>query len=254
PATLRHGSMVRLERVWLEIKMESAMPTAQSVQVTKDLALAMVAEAMRREGECMTARLVVIAGPDTGREVPLDEAGQSVVIGRGRDVHFPIDVDDASRRHARVLRRGDLALLRDLGSRNGTLVEGTAIAADRDTVLRPGDQFVICSDVFVYENPAVEALRQIEALDDELLDSDEWNAVPPPPSTVDIVAEPMPPSVDPPPPSEPKPVIRQAFPRNERRTSTQKKSGWGRTDLIVVFLALVVMVLSTVGMLWLFRT
>ncbi len=250
PMTLHHGSMLRFGRVWVEVKFESVLPTSQPVQVTKDLALAMVARALGNDGVGVTPRLVVVEGPDAGREVTLEEAGRAIVIGRGRDVDFPIDVADASRRHARVVRRGEVALLRDLGSRNGTQMGGEHVAADRDTALRPGDRFVIGPDVFVFENPAVEVLRQIESAEDEALRSDE--PLPDPPhSSVDLTPEP--PAEPAPPVEQPKPAPRPMLPRNERRSPAKKGTGWGKADLVIVLLALAVLALSAVGMFWLFR-
>jgi pSer/pThr/pTyr-binding forkhead associated (FHA) protein len=250
PITLRHGSMLRFGRIWVEVRFEAALPTAQPMQATKDLALAMVAHALGDEGQGLTPKVVVVEGPDAGREVSLAEAGRSVIIGRGRDVDFPIDVTDASRRHARVVRRGDVALLRDLGSRNGTQVGEEHVSVDRDTTLRAGDEFRIGPDVFVFENPAVEVLRQIEAAEDEALGSDAEIESPPKSSV-----EPTPP---PAPAEEPlledgAPVPAPVHPRNVRRPLAKKGPGWGKADVIIVLLALGVLAISAIGLFWLFR-
>lgn len=258
PVVLRHGSMVRVGRVWFEVRLEAAMPTQHPMQVTKDLALAMVAQAVDGGGEGMAARLVVVEGPDTGKEVSLAQANHALVIGRGRDVDLPIDVSDASRRHARVVRRGDTALLRDLGSRNGTRVGEGFATTDRDTVLRPGDEFEIGEDVFVFQHPAVEALRSIESAEDELLSPVELQETPPK-SSVELTPPPVEDVVDvsatsslpkAPPPERGAAPVR---PRNERRRRSKKGLGWGKTDFIIVLLALAVLAISAVGLFWLFR-
>jgi pSer/pThr/pTyr-binding forkhead associated (FHA) protein len=62
-----------------------------------------------------------------------------VTIGRGADTNVMIEGDaSVSRVHALMERIGESWFVRDLGSRNGTLVNGKRIAGD--TTLRPGDE------------------------------------------------------------------------------------------------------------------
>lgn len=250
PTVLRNGSVVRLGRVWLEVKFEAAMPTSHPTQATKDLALAMVARVLGDEGEGVP-RLVVKDGPDAGKEVSLAQTGRVVVIGRGRDVDFPIDVEDASRRHARVVRRGDIALLRDLGSRNGTVVGSELVPADSDLTLRPGEAFAIGDDVFVFEHPSVAALREIEAAEDEALRPDE-ELEPAPASSVPETPPPQPAEPSQERAATPRPVT--VHPRNLRRQQAKRGPGWGKTDVLILLLALAVLGLSAVGIFWVFRT
>ena len=66
------------------------------------------------------------------------EAGREVVIGRSAECELRVPSVAASRRHAAVVRRGDEVFVRDLGSTNGTLVNGGKIAGER--ALQPGDR------------------------------------------------------------------------------------------------------------------
>lgn len=69
-------------------------------------------------------QLVVIDGPHAGTRRPLDG---DVVIGR-EGVDLVLDDGQASRRHAVVRRGGDgTVTIEDLGSTNGTRVDGTPI-------------------------------------------------------------------------------------------------------------------------------
>ncbi len=255
PTVLRHGSVLRFGRIWLEARIEAAMPTVQPTRATKDLALDMVARILGTDGEGLTPKLVVVDGPDKGREVLLADASQGVVLGRGRDVAFFLDIPDASRRHARVVRRGDVALLRDLGSRVGTMVGGELAPLDRDVTLRPGEGFQIGADVFVFEYPAVEALRNIERAEDEALGLDE--EIDPQPESSVQQAPPLEPVQEAPLTSSSKPAsgtppLTPNHSKNIRQTKT-RKAPWGKTDVVIVLLALVVFGLSAVGMVWLFR-
>lgn len=79
--------------------------------------------------------LEIVEGAEPGRQTNL---GTPVEIGRDESTDIALDDDQASRRHARVSAQGDLALLEDLGSTNGTYVNGQPIEGPR--VLRPGDK------------------------------------------------------------------------------------------------------------------
>jgi DNA-binding winged helix-turn-helix (wHTH) protein len=75
------------------------------------------------------------------REFALKE-GENI-LGRERDAAVWIDVYSISRRHARIVVSGDRALLEDLGSKNGTLLEGQTVTEPRS--LSDGDRLRIGS-------------------------------------------------------------------------------------------------------------
>lgn len=54
----------------------------------------------------------------------------TVMIGRDPDCGIVIEDDQVSRQHALLLVDGDRVAVRDLGSRNGTFVNGAAIVGD----------------------------------------------------------------------------------------------------------------------------
>ncbi len=71
--------------------------------------------------------------------VTLDVQNPRVLIGRDATCGLVTAEISVSRRHAEVVLNGDQLLLRDLGSSNGTWINGTPVAADPSPV-RPGDQ------------------------------------------------------------------------------------------------------------------
>lgn len=79
--------------------------------------------------------LVVLSGTQVGQRFVLDRPR----AGIGRDSSFPIQVDDdsVSREHAVIEQRDGRCLLRDLGSTNGTFVNGQRCEAME---LQPGDR------------------------------------------------------------------------------------------------------------------
>jgi pSer/pThr/pTyr-binding forkhead associated (FHA) protein len=254
PRMVRSGDLIRLGRVWLEVRIEQIAATAQPAQATRELALALVAQALEDQGESARPRLLVTEGPDQGKHLDLSENLHPMVLGRGRQADLPIDVADASRRHAQVIRRGDCLLVRDLGSRVGTHTDAGPVPVDRDATLHAGEGFTIGPDRFVFEFPAIQALKELERESDEPLDPSAQVAPPgelpdaspaPPP---DAPASEGPPATDEIFPSAPAPAISRPA-----RRAASAAPGWSHTDVAIGLLALVVLALSAVGLVWLFR-
>lgn len=69
---------------------------------------------------------------------PIVLAGQTVVIGRDPEVDLPLPTGGVSRRHAKLTcGDGGQYTIIDLGSKNGTFVNGTSVDV---APLRPGDR------------------------------------------------------------------------------------------------------------------
>lgn len=88
--------------------------------------------------------LRVIKGDAPGYEI---EIGEPVEVGRDPGAGLPLTDDaQASARHARVTPASGGLLVEDLGSRNGTLVDGVPI--ESPTVVRPGQRIQL-GDTFL---------------------------------------------------------------------------------------------------------
>jgi S1-C subfamily serine protease len=82
--------------------------------------------------------LTILSGPRAGERL---EVAGALVIGRDSDCDLALRDDKASRHHAQITRSGDTLTLEDLGSTNGTYLNGTRIAAP--AVLAAGDRITI---------------------------------------------------------------------------------------------------------------
>ena len=82
---------------------------------------------------------------DDGRSVAV---GRSLVVGRTRDCGFAIDDSAASRRHVEITCREGFYVWKDLGSTNGTLLNGTRMLAGE---LKHGDAIQIGETVLRFE-------------------------------------------------------------------------------------------------------
>lgn len=113
----------------------------------------LVVEASLVEGEervapsvpSATPRLLVHDGA-TVRDVPLG-AGTTVTIGRLTECDVVLADRGASRRHAQVRVDGDGVTLTDLGSTNGTLLNGNQV---QSRTLRDGDKITIGATLIEY--------------------------------------------------------------------------------------------------------
>lgn len=92
--------------------------------------------------------LIVLQGESLGSAIPLGE--QMFTIGRGADCELRIDDNLASRAHARLesAAGGQLYCINDLGSTNGTFVNGQIV--EDPYVLRDGDKIRVGRHVFKF--------------------------------------------------------------------------------------------------------
>jgi hypothetical protein len=86
-------------------------------------------------GPTHPARLRFLNGPQHGLEAVISES--VITIGRAPGNDLILDVSDVSRHHARLERDGGELRVVDLGSTNGTRVNGEPVRVAR---LRPGDE------------------------------------------------------------------------------------------------------------------
>lgn len=92
----------------------------------------------------MRAKLLVVHGRPQGQAL-LFPAGE-YVFGRGAECHIRPNSDWVSRQHCLLRVTRDALFIRDLGSRNGTLVNGERLVGER--ALAQGDMLQVGPLVF----------------------------------------------------------------------------------------------------------
>lgn len=89
--------------------------------------------------------LLVLQGPDKGQRFELPD--EPIVIGR-ESRHLPLTDNTVSRRHCELTYRDEILLLTDLGSANGTFINGLRLNSPQ--AVRVGDQLRIGRTLMVF--------------------------------------------------------------------------------------------------------
>ncbi len=135
-------------------------------------------------------QIVMRTGPNPGATYQL--VGSQTTLGRDGSNTISINDAEVSRHHARMTLQGGKIVLEDLGSTNGTLVNGNRIAAPH--VLRNGEIISFGDDIsFVFESKNFDPDATVVSSAASLSSS-------PPPVVTRQPVRPRPQAVAPPPP------------------------------------------------------
>jgi predicted component of type VI protein secretion system len=85
-------------------------------------------------------------------------ARDMTVIGRREDCDLRIPLGEVSRKHCRLVRDGDTLKIEDLGSSNGTFLNGRRV---QEAMLSPGDSIQVGPVVFVLQIDGVPADEEL---------------------------------------------------------------------------------------------
>ena len=104
------------------------------------------------------AALLLLTGPQAGRRL---EVQGEVSIGRSPSCTIALEDAKVSRKHVQLIVEDGQARVSDLGSRNGTLVNGEKLEAE--STLLPGDRLQVGDSTIVFEPSARASLSDREA-------------------------------------------------------------------------------------------
>lgn len=145
-ALLRLGDVVSLSRLQVLVKPDDERNIDREVPPPP---VAMTDPAQRAAASRVVLR--GIAGAFHGRTFSLLDP---ITIGRAANAGIRLDEPGIEDRHASFEQHPDRVVLRDLGSHDGSVVNGIAL---KSAVLHPGDQIVFEQHRFVLEAPGLPA-------------------------------------------------------------------------------------------------
>ncbi|NIA21114.1 MAG: FHA domain-containing protein [Anaerolineaceae bacterium] len=108
----------------------------------------------------MELKLILAKGEPKGKVIPATK--NSLLIGRQDDCDLVISSAKVSRQHCRIDISDDTASLADLGSGNGTFVNGQKVAAP--TPLKAGDRIVVGPLGFVVQIDGLSTAAPLDVL------------------------------------------------------------------------------------------
>ncbi|MBX3203648.1 MAG: diguanylate cyclase [Labilithrix sp.] len=131
---------------------------ADEGEATRITSLSSLESELRARRQQVAAYLVVLQGTNVGEMHKIE--GPEVVIGRAVSATVRLNDDGISRRHCRVLSIGGQVIIEDLGSANGTLVNGEMV---QHHALKEGDKIRLGATTtlkFTYQDKLDESFQQ----------------------------------------------------------------------------------------------
>lgn len=146
--------------------------TGKETEDPKEIARRLAREALSRTGTGMPS-LSVLNGPQAGLRVSFSEGKQEILIGREEECDLCLLDAGVSRRHALVQSSLGGVEITDLGSRHGTIVDGTPISPGESARLHDRSEILIGQTRLSFTDPEEAYLA---ALDSEEIKSDALKA------------------------------------------------------------------------------
>jgi pSer/pThr/pTyr-binding forkhead associated (FHA) protein len=238
PHTLSDGDLVRVGRVWLEVRFKAGVAStpAEVRAAGREVLRATLAAA----GEPTTAELGGLGLVDPEREY---------VLGRAHDTDLVLTEEGASRRHAAIARQGEGWQLRDLGSKSGTQLDGQAVG-DKGMKLADGAVVKIGATELTFRDPLEKALDEARGAADVKMKPEELAAPPPGMEEAALIEAPGNPVAAEPPADEDLDDDEESAPRGAlvRLGEEPPPGGYAAVDAFVILIALGLMGLSALGL------
>lgn len=176
PRTVKHGEIVRIGRVWLELRFGAGM--ASKPAEVRAVAMDYLAGLLRAQGEALAPYVEATSGPAAGQRLELSDTAREYLVGRGGDADLQLADERCSRRHVALERVGDGWKVRDLGSKQGATLAGEPLPTS-GARWTDGAELRIGESVLVLRDPLRDAWEEALGSEDVKMRAEEWAQGPP---------------------------------------------------------------------------
>ena len=159
------GPGQRLRIATVDIVFEGWSATARGAESTASIARRLISDLFGVVGGDVPT-LAVEAGPARPSAVRLVDRDRRYLAGRADGCDVVLPSEHVSREHAAFVRHWDGVVVSDLGSKNGVLVNGTAIVGQAK--LGDGDRIEVGPVVFRFTDPEDRYIRRLESLENQV--------------------------------------------------------------------------------------
>jgi pSer/pThr/pTyr-binding forkhead associated (FHA) protein len=156
------GAQLTLGQVTLVF--DGTVASGTGAERTATIAKRLVSDLFAASPDLAMPTLAIASGVPARAPLRLETTDRRYVAGRGETCDLRLASEEISREHLEIIRRWDGVVVKDLGSKNGVLVNDLLLTEPRR--LRDGDTVQVGPAILRLSDPADRYLREFEASTD----------------------------------------------------------------------------------------
>ena len=160
PRGIGPGAQLTLGQVTLVF--DGAVASGTGSERTATIAKRLVSDLFAASPDLTVPTLAISAGVPVRAPLRLETTDRRYVAGRAETCDLRLASEEISREHLEIVRRWDGVVVKDLGSKNGVLVNGALVTEPRRVL--DGDTVQVGPALLRLSDPADRYLREFEAL------------------------------------------------------------------------------------------
>jgi pSer/pThr/pTyr-binding forkhead associated (FHA) protein len=160
PRAIGPGAQLTLGQVTLVF--DGTVASGTGAERTTTIAKRLVSDLFASSPDLTVPTLAIASGVPARAPLRLETTDRRYVAGRAETCDLRLASEEISREHLEIVRQWDGVVVKDLGSKNGVLVNGALLTGPRR--LRDGDTVQVGPALLRLSDPADRYLREFESL------------------------------------------------------------------------------------------